>query len=96
MIQGVKVMVYKPKSVSSMERKTYYTILMPDYDGDMVLANFKNNWDECLFTTSLFDAKKFVTEKEALDFILEELKGEVNSYRAVPLKVEVALRTQEK
>lgn len=84
-------MVYKAKRVSLKESHTYYTILMPDYDGDMVLSKNKNNWNECMFTTSLMKAKRFATEEKALTFLSDELKGSINSYKVIPIKVEVSI-----
>jgi hypothetical protein len=81
-------MVAKQKTVSSEERQTYYTILMPDYDGDTVLCDFKNNGNEYFFTTSLFYAKRFGTEEKALDFISKELNGS-DSYKVIPIEVTV-------
>ncbi|PMC35508.1 hypothetical protein CJ195_19065 [Bacillus sp. UMB0899] len=84
-------MVYKAKRVSSEKSYTYYTILMPDYDGDTVLSDFKNNFNECLFTTELMDAKKFPSKEEALNFISKELKGLYNAYKIIPIKIEISL-----
>ncbi len=86
------MMVYKAKRVSAVASRTYYTILMPDDDGDMVLWNRKNNWGGYLFTTSLMEAKRFVTKEHALNFISEELKGtETSLYKVIPLKVEISI-----
>ncbi|GAE93891.1 hypothetical protein JCM21714_3004 [Gracilibacillus boraciitolerans JCM 21714] len=89
-------MVYKAKRVSAVASRTYYTILMPDDDGDMVLWDRKNNWGGgYLFTTSLMEAKRFATKEHALNFISEELKGtETSSYIVIPLKVEISIDMQ--
>lgn len=85
-------MVYKAKRVSAVASRTYYTILMPDDNGDMVLWDRKNNWGGYLFTTSLMEAKRFATKEQALNFISEELKGtETSSYIVIPLKVEISI-----
>lgn len=86
------MMVYKAKRVSTVASRTYYTILMPDDEGDKVLWNQKNNWGRYLFTTSLMEAKRFATKEDALNFISEELKGsETSSYKVIPLNVEVSI-----
>lgn len=86
-------MVYKAKRVSLVENRTYYTILMQDDEGDMVLWNRKNNRGDNLFTTSLMEAKRFATKEQALNYLYEELKGSRDStYKIVPVRIEISIK----